>query len=187
VRTLSVFNSVSLDGFFTDAHGDIGWAHQGQDEEWQAFTADNASGGGELVFGRITYEQMASFWSSREAHDAMPLVAEQMNALPKIVFSRTLDEAAWQNTELVRGDPAEAIRRKKEEPGFDMVIMGSGTIVAALTEAGLIDEYQFVVHPVVLGAGRTLFEGVTAAVELRLVDTRRFGNGNVVLWYQPAD
>jgi dihydrofolate reductase len=182
---LSVFNSVSLDGYFTDRNGEIGWAHERDDDEWQAFTSENASGGGELVFGRVTYEMMAGFWSTPAAHDSMPVVAEQMNALPKLVFSRTLDEARWQNTELVKDDLPDAIRRKKEEPGLDLLVMGSGTIVAQLTAARLIDEYQLIVHPVVLGAGRTLFEGVEP-LDLQLVETRRFRNGNLVLWYRPA-
>jgi dihydrofolate reductase len=182
---LSVFNSVSLDGYFTDRNGEIGWAHERDDDEWQAFTSENASGGGELVFGRVTYEMMAGFWSTPAAHDSMPVVAEQMNALPKLVFSRTLDEARWQNTELVKDDLPDAIRRKKEKPGLDLLVMGSGTIVAQLTAARLIDEYQLIVHPVVLGAGRTLFEGVEP-LDLQLVETRRFRNGNLVLWYRPA-
>ena len=187
MRALRVFNSISLDGYFTDAHGDLSWAHERQDDEWQAFTSENASGGGELVFGRVTYEMMVSFWPTPEAHDAMPVVAEQMNRLPKVVFSRTLDDATWENTELIRDDPAEAIRLKKQEPGRDLLVMGSGTLVAQLTAARLIDEYQLVVHPVVLGAGRTLFEGLAEPVDLELVNTRRFGNGNIVLWYRPAD
>jgi dihydrofolate reductase len=103
------------------------------------------------------------------------------------VFSRTLDDATWENTELVRADPVETIGRMKQEAGRDLLVMGSGTLVAQLTEARLIDEYQFVVHPVALGAGRTLFEGVAKPVDLQLVNSRRFGNGNVVLWYRPAD
>jgi dihydrofolate reductase len=187
VRALRVFNSITLDGYFAGALGDLSWAHERQDDEWRAFTTENASGGGELVFGRVTYEMMVSFWPTPEAHDAMPIVAEQMNALPKVVFSRTLDDATWENTELVRADPVETIGRMKQEAGRDLLVMGSGTLVAQLTEARLIDEYQFVVHPVALGAGRTLFEGVAKPVDLQLVNSRRFGNGNVVLWYRPAD
>jgi dihydrofolate reductase len=184
MRKVKVFNSISLDGYFTDAHGDMDWAHRGEDDEWQAFTSENAQGGGELVFGRVTYELMAGFWPTEEAHQAMPVVAEQMNSLPKVVFSRSMDDAAWSNTELIADDIVDAVARKKQDAGDDMVIMGSGTIVAQLTEAGLIDEYQFVVHPVVLGAGRTLFEGVGA--DLALTGSRSFTNGNVVLWYEPV-
>src|SRR5438105_4358563 len=97
MRKLIVFNHVSLDGFFVDANGQMNWAHK-QDAEWNAFVAENASGGGELWFGRITYELMASFWPTPQAMQTMPIVAEQMNNLPKVVFSRTLDKATWNNT-----------------------------------------------------------------------------------------
>ena len=186
MRTLSVFNAISLDGYFTDAHGDMSWAQQ-QDPEMDDFTNENASGGGELVFGRVTYEMMMGFWTTREAHEAMPVVAEQMNKLPKVVFSRTLDEATWTNTELIRDDIVEAMHQRKQAPGPDMVIMGSGTIVAQLTEARLIDSYQLVVNPIVLGNGRTLFEGVTSRLNLQLTSTREFKNGNVVVTYELPD
>lgn len=185
MRKLHVFNSISLDGYFTDAHGDMSWAHQQQDAEWEAFTSENASGDGELVFGRVTYDLMASYWPTPEASESMPVVAERMNSLQKIVFSRTLDQAAWANTELIKRDPASAIQAKKQESGPDMVIMGSGTIVSQLTAAQLIDEYQLVVNPIVLGAGRTLFEGVSDKLSLELTNSKTFGNGNVVLWYRP--
>lgn len=185
MRKLSVFNSVSIDGYFTDAHGDMSWAHR-QDPEWEDFASGNASGGGVLLFGRITYELMASYWPTPAALEALPVVAEQMNALPKVVFSRTLTEASWQNTELVTGDIEAAVQRMKQEPGPDMVIMGSGTIVAQLTEARLIDEYQIVLTPIALGSGRTMFDGVREKVDLRSTSSRVFDNGNVVLGYEPA-
>lgn len=184
MRKLTVFNQVSLDGYFTDAHGDMSWAHR-QDAEWAAFAAENARGGGELVFGRVTYDLMASHWPTPTAKAQNPVIADRMNALPKVVFSRTLDAASWSNTRLLRGDLATEVRKLKQESGPDMVIIGSGTIVAQLTQARLIDGYQIVVLPVVLGAGRTLFEGVSK-ISLRLVNTRVFGNGNVVLWYEPS-
>jgi dihydrofolate reductase len=111
-------------------------------------------------------------------------VAEQMNDLPKIVFSRTLDHASWHNTRLVQGDPAAEVRKMKQEPGMDMVIMGSGTIVSQLTQARLIDEYQIVVIPIVLGQGRTMFEGLQERLPLKLIKMRTFGNGNVWLCYE---
>jgi dihydrofolate reductase len=167
---LMVFNSVTLDGYFTDAKGDMSWAHAGGDDpEWQAFVAGNASGGqGALVFGRRTYEMMAGFWPTDAARAQMPEVAEGMNSMPKVVFSRTMARADWVNTRLVTTDPAAEIRRLKKEGGPDMVVLGSGTIVAQLTEAGLVDEYQMVVCPVVLGAGRTMFDGVASAPALTL-------------------
>jgi len=184
MRKLIVFNQVSLDGYFTDVDGDMSWAHK-QDAEWNAFVAENAGSGGELLFGRITYELMKSYWPTPAAAKAVPVVAERMNNLPKIVFSKTLDKASWNNTKLVGGDLAAEIRKMKNEPGEQMVIMGSGTIVSQLTAEGLIDEYQIVVNPIVLGEGRTMFEGIKRKLNLKRTKTRSFGNGNVLLCYEP--
>ncbi len=186
MRRLTVFNSVTLDGYFSGTNGDMSWAHKvADDAEWNEFVAANASGGGGLVFGRVTYQMMAGYWPTPLALANSPVVAERMNALPKIVFSRTLDEAAWNNTTLLRGDPAAEMRRLKGEPGDDMTILGSGSIVAQLAGAGVIDEYQVIVNPLVLGGGRTMFEGVEERLPLKLRRSRVFGNGNVLLCYEP--
>ena len=182
MRKLGVFNQVSLDGFFTDARGDMSWAHK-HDPEWQSFTAENASGEVVLVFGRITYELMAGYWPTPAALEQNRAVAERMNALQKIVFSRSLESVSWTNTRLMQTDIVSATRELKTEPGPDLLIMGSGTIVSQLTEAGLIDEYQVVVNPIVLGDGRTMFSGIRDRREFHLDKARTFRNGNVVLWY----
>ena len=187
MRKLVVFNSVTLDGYFTGSGGDLSWAHAGgQDKEWNAFVEGNASGGGVLLFGRITYAMMAGYWPTPEAKKSFPVVAERMNALPKVVFSRTLDEVSWENTTLVKGDLAGEVRRLKGQPGEGIVILGSGSIVSQLAQAGLIDEYQFVVVPVALGRGRTMFEGIKEKRTLKLTGTRSFGNGNVFSTYATA-
>ena len=183
MRKLIVFNNVSLDGYFTDHLGDMSWAHN-QDAEWNAFTQENARDGGELVFGRKTYDLMVSFWPTQQAAQMMPEVAANMNRLPKIVFSKSLVSAKWNNTRLMKGDLAEDTRNLKQEPGPCLVLMGSGSIVSQLAQAGLIDEFQIVVHPLVLGAGRTLFEGGKRRLDLTLADTRTFKNGNVLLILQ---
>jgi len=185
MRKLSVFNSVSLDGFFTDRNHDVTWAHRNNNDEWGEFVAQNASGEGMLLFGRITYEMMAGYWTTPMAMQDEPVVAKGINAMPKVVFSRTLDKATWNNTKLVKGDLITEVRTMKSESGPDMVILGSGSIVAQLTEAKLIDEYQFALNPVVLGEGRTMFEGVPEEVWLNLTRTRSFSNGNVFLCYEP--
>src|SRR5262245_33369751 len=115
-----------------------------------------------------------------------PVVAERMNALPKVVFSRTLDKASWNNTKLVKGDMVAEIRKMKKEPGEGMAILGSGSIVSQLAQEGLIDVYQVVVNPIVLGRGRTMFDGVKEKLKLKLTKTRTFGNGNVFLCYESA-
>jgi dihydrofolate reductase len=185
MRKLTVFNNVSLDGYFTDANGDMSWAHK-QDPEWAAFTAENAGGDAELLFGRVTYELMASFWPTEQAKQIAPAVAEGMNRMRKSVFSRTLEKASWQNTRIVKGDLVSEVRKMKSAPGPDLLLMGSGQIIAQLTDARLIDVYQIVVTSTILGRGRTMFEGVTGRPSLTLTKTRSFTNGNVVLWYSLA-
>jgi dihydrofolate reductase len=185
MRKLVAFHQVTLDGYFFGPNGDISWAHKGsEDGEWNAFVAGNAQGGGLLIFGRVTYELMASYWPTPQAFANDPVVARQMNDLPKVVFSRTLGSARWSNTKLVRGDMAAAIRTAKAESGKQMAILGSGSIVSQLAQDGLIDEYQIVVNPVVLGSGRTLFDGIRGQLTLRLTKTRTFGNGKVLLCYK---
>ena len=187
MRKLIVFNQVTLDGYFAGMNGDISWAHRStKDPEWSAFVEGNARAGGVLVFGRITYELMIRYWPTPDALKNDPVVAERMNNLPKVVFSRTLDKASWNNTKLVKGDPAAEMRKMKQEPGEDMAIFGSGSIVSQLAQEGLVDEYQIVVIPVVLGKGRTMFDGIKRKLTLKRTKTRSFGNGNVLLCYEPA-
>jgi dihydrofolate reductase len=185
MRKLVVFNMVSLDGFFVDGKGDMSWARK-NDAEWSAFANENASGNGVLVFGRITYGLMAGYWPTPMALQNSPVVAKGMNDMPKIVFSRTLDNASWSNTKLVKGDLAAEMRKLKNEPGANLVILGSGSIVSQLAQQNLIDEYQIALSPIVLGDGRTMFEGVTEKLHLKLTKSRTFGNGTVFACYQPG-
>jgi dihydrofolate reductase len=184
MRKLIVFNLVTLDGYFSGQGGDISWHNV--DEEFNKYAIEKVKAGNTLLFGRATYELMASFWPTPEAIKNDPIVAERMNSLPKIVFSRTLDKAEWNNTRIVKGDMLPEIRRMKQESGKDMTILGSGSIVSQLAPHGLIDEYQIMVNPVVLGKGETMFEGIQDKLALKLTKTRIFGNGNVLLHYEPA-
>lgn len=189
MRKVSVFNQISLDGYFTDAKGDMSWAHEGSDDpEWKAYVDGNASGmDSTLLFGRITYQIMESFWPTPQAAEQLPKVADGMNRRHKIVFSKTLDAANWQNSTLVKTDPVAAVRQMKEKAGDEMLIMGSGTIISQLAAAGLIDAYQFVLSPLALGKGRTMFDGVAARVDMKHTSTRTFKNGKVVLGYESPD
>jgi dihydrofolate reductase len=185
MRRLSVFNNVSLDGYFVDAQGSMDFAYKGSDDpEWNEFVSGNASGEGALLFGRVTYDMMAGFWPTPHARAAMPAVAEGMNRRQKYVVSRTITTADWNNTTLLRGDLVSAIRALKQGDGPDVVILGSGSIVAQLAPAQLIDRYQLVVKPVVLGGGRTMFDGIPTPIALQPMHTRTFGNGSVVLSYE---
>lgn len=185
MRKLIVFNNITVDGYFTDKNNDMSWAHS-SDPEWDKFTAENAKGDAAFLFGRITYEMMAGFWPTPFAMENYPDVAKGMNDNPKIVFSKTMNKAEWKNSKLVKGDLIEEVKKIKNAPGSDILIFGSGTIVSQLTGAGLIDEYQIVVHPLVLGSGRTMFEGMKNKVKLKLNNQRSFKNGNMLLYYEPV-
>ncbi len=182
MRKLSVFDTITLDGYFTDNKGDMSWAHR-NDAEWNEFGSGNASGNGMLLFGRVTYQMMASYWPSDAAMKAMPEVAAGMNRMSKAVFSRSLDAVSWKNTRLLKGEIGAETARLKQEDGPDIVILGSGSIVSQLAELKLIDEFQLVISPTALGAGRSLFEGVKDRLSFALKSSRAFKNGNVVLTY----
>ena len=181
---LNMFNSVSLDGYFTDSSNDMSWAHAGGDDtEFQEFVAGNAKGAGALVFGRVTYEMMASFWPTPMAAQAMPEVAAGMNRAAKYVFSRNLKTTDWVNSTVLHGDPVTEIVKLKSAGGSSLTVLGSGSIVKQLAAAGLIDDYQLMVCPVILGSGRTLFDGIPGRPTLKLANSRAFKNGKVFLHY----
>jgi dihydrofolate reductase len=181
---LNMFNSVSLDGYFTDSSNDMSWAHAGGDDaEFQKFVAGNAKGESALMFGRVTYEMMAGFWPTPMAAQSMPEVAAGMNRARKYVFSRNLKKADWINTTVLNGDPVREIAKLKHADGPGLTILGSGSIVKQLVAAGLIDDYQLMVCPVILGSGRTLFGGIPGRPALKLANSRAFRNGKVFLHY----
>lgn len=138
------------------------------------------------MFGRKTYELMKSYWPTDEARQRMPEVAAGMEAMEKVVFSRSLKEPGWKNARIVNGDLVEEVRKLKEGAGHPLLILGSGSIVSQLTKERLIDSYTMVIWPIVLGAGRTMFEGVEGVVDLKKVDEKTFANGNIVATYELA-
>ena len=184
MRKLTVFNLMTLDGYIAGEGGDISWHNV--DEEFQELAKAASNSGNTLLFGRVTYELMAGFWPTPEAIRTDPIVAAGMNKSEKIVFSRTLQKADWNNTRLVKDDMLAEVRRLKQGSGKDLTVLGSGSIVAQLAQEGLIDEYQVLLNPVVIGKGKTMFEGLKNRLALKLVRTRTFGNGNVLLTYVPA-
>jgi dihydrofolate reductase len=187
MRKILAFTNVTLNGFFAGPNGDLSWAHRADDDaDWNEFVKENAAGGGELLFGRVTYEMMIQYWPTPAAEKNDPEVARQMNSLPKYVVSRTLKNPTWNNTKVISGDLVTEVRRLKDAPGRDIAILGSGSIVAQLAQEKLIDDYQVVVHPVALDAGKTLFSGVNDKLTLKLMSSRVFKNGNVMLSYVPA-
>ena len=181
---LNMFNNISLDGYFTDADNDMSWAHAGGDDaEFREFTSANAKGASGLIFGRVTHDMMASFWPTPMAAERMPEVAAGMNRAAKYVFSRNLKKSDWANTAVLNGDPVAEIAKLKRGDGPGLTILGSGSIVTQLAAAGLIDDYQLIVCPVILGSGRTLFEGISNRPSLKLANSHAFRNGKVFLHY----
>jgi len=181
MRDVIMFNAITLDGFFEGPGNDLSWHRV--DEEFNAFAWEQIKGCDAILFGRKTYEMMASYWPSPEGVTDDPVTAEMMNTWPKIVFSRTLKEAAWNNTRLAN-NAVDEVRRLKDQPGKPLTIFGSANLCAGLTAAGLIDQYRLLVMPVILGNGVPLFHHVESQLNLNLVDTRIFKNGNVLLTYR---
>jgi len=189
VSKVVVTEFVSLDGVVEDP----GWTFQFEGEEQENFKFDELSAADALLLGRVTYEGFTAAWPDMMEQYEGPRRAElgeyadMMNGYPKYVVSATLQEPLeWNNSTLIKGNVAEEVSRLKQEPGKDILVFGSGELVDTLMEHDLIDEYRLMVFPVVLGSGKRLFrDGVDTKV-LRLVDTKAFGSGVVVLTYQPA-
>jgi len=183
MRKVNVFNFITLNGFYKGPNDDTSWHEHGKSEEGE-FAAEGAKSKSTLLFGRKTYEMMASFWPTPFAMEAMPVVAQNINSRPKIVFSTTLKEPGWNNVKIINGNLTEHVRRMKTEAGEDMTILGSGSIVAQLAGQNLIDEYQLAIYPIALGRGKSPFQGLTTPLNLELATTRAFRNGNVLLSYR---
>jgi dihydrofolate reductase len=180
---LGVFNFVTLNGYFKGPNEDISWHRHGAEE--QEYAAEGASSDSILLFGRITYQMMASYWPTPQAMKDLPEVAKGMNKSEKIVFSRTLKKADWNNTRIIKENMIEEVKTLKKQAKSDMTILGSGSIISQLADAGLIDHYQIMVDPVALGAGTTLFHGMKRKLDLQLTSTRTFKSGVVLLVYHP--
>jgi len=187
MRKVLLSNLVTLDGFFAGPKGELDWHIV--DEEFNQYAIDLLSKVDALLFGKVTYQLMADYWPAAATNPSTPKsdveIADKMNNLPKIVFSKTLQEVKWNNSRLVKDNIAEEISKMKQQPGKDMVIFGSGSIVSTFMQHGLIDEYRIIVNPIVLGNGKPLFKGINGKQNLKLLKTRVFGSGVVILYYQP--
>jgi len=161
------------------------------DEELHRHAAENLGQADALLFGRVTYEMMEAAWRAPAQTGARPDWMEEwmepfartIDAARKYVASSTLDRVDW-NAELVRGDLGKAVQQLKREPGTGLFV-GGVKLALSLTELGLIDEYEFIVHPRLSGHGPTLFAGLSKHVDLRLVSLREFGSGAVAMRYEP--
>jgi dihydrofolate reductase len=184
LKKLISFMAVTLDGYHEGPNGEFDWPNV--DDEFYEFSISQLNDIDTLVFGRATYEGMASYWPTAAALESDPIVAEKMNTIRKVVVSRTLDAADWQNTTLVKGKAADAISELKQRPGKYLAVFGSSELTANLLEQGLVDELRVMVMPILLGAGNSLFRTLNGRVPLELRQTRTFSSGNVLLVYRPA-
>lgn len=184
MRRIFLFMMISLDGYYEGPKGDLSWHNV--DEEFNEFAIQQTSEVDALLFGRKTYEVMASYWPTEAAIKDDPEVSSLMNSLPKIVISKTLESVDWNNTRLVKENVGEEITKLKQQPGREIAIFGSSDLAVSLAQMDLIDEYRIMVCPVILGEGKPLFKGVLNKLDLRLVKSRTFLSGNVLLYYQPA-
>lgn len=182
MRKVILFNMMTLDGFFEGPNHDINWHNV--DEEFNQFAIEQLNTADGLIFGRTTYEMMASYWPTSDAIEDDPVVAGWMNKLPKFVFFRTLLKADWQNTTLIKGDAVQELTRLKQLPGKDLFIFGSADLAQTFFQNGLIDEIRVMINPLLLGSGTPQFKQSRHPTPLKLVNTRTFTNGNVLLFYQ---
>ncbi len=184
MRRVLFFMMITVDGYYAGPNGDIDWHNV--DGEFNEFAIAQLNEADTLLFGRSTYELMASYWPTPAAVQDDPEVAGKMNSLSKIVFSTTLERATWQNTRLIKGGIAAEVARLKQEPGKAMLILGSSQLATAFIDQGLLDEARLMVNPVALGRGKSVFAGIKDRLKLRLTKTRTFGSGNVLLCYEPV-
>ncbi|HXS38154.1 MAG TPA: dihydrofolate reductase family protein [Flavipsychrobacter sp.] len=181
MRKIIVSNLVSLDGFFEDENHQLDWFVV--EEEFLEYARNMLNSVDIILFGRRTYEYMADYWPNDTDND--PVITHKMNNLAKIVFSTSLKTVDWNNSILIKDNIEEEMIRLKQQHGKDMVILGSGTIVSAFAQLGLIDEYRIIVNPVILGKGTPLFQNVEERIKLRLLTTERLSSGVIILYYEP--
>jgi len=178
------FMVVTLDGYYEGPNGEFDWPNV--DDEFNEFAISQINDIDTLLFGRATYEGMASYWPTPAADEDDPVIADRMNTIPKIVFSSTLGTADWQNTRLVTDGAADAIAELKQQRGGDLALFGSPTLTASLIEQGLVDELRVMVQPILLGGGKSLFSALTRRVPIELLRATVFHSGNVLLTYRPV-
>jgi dihydrofolate reductase len=178
-----MWNLVTLDGFFEGRKSwELDWHEYAWGPELEKFAIEEGKSADMLLFGRVTYEGMYASWPSQKGK-----IADFMNNTPKVVFSRTLKVAKWNNTRLVRGNAEEEVARLKRQPGKDMLIFGSARLSSALMRRGLIDEYRLGLTPVILGGGTPLFKQSPERMRMKLIEARPLKSGCVILRYKPKN
>lgn len=174
---------VSLDGFIEGLNKDIEW--HVWDEEMNKYMNDFFTIVDTIILGRVAYQLLADFWPTSAADKEDPTITHYMNKLPKIVFSKTLSAIEWNNSRLVKDNIEEELLNLKKQRGKNMVIFGGADIASTFMHHDLIDEYRIIVNPVVLGSGNPLFKNTMNKLDLKLINTKIFNCGNVLLHYKP--
>jgi len=182
MRKVIMWNMVTIDGFFEGPKSwEIDWHEDVWGEELEQFSLEQSKSIGMLLFGRVTYQGMAAYWQSATGE-----IAKFMNNVPKVVFSKTLEKAEWNNTRLVKENPEEEVANLKRQPGEDIFIFGSANFSSTLMRHGLIDEYRLGFNPIVLGGGNPLFKTSPNRMRMKLLEARTLNSGVVILRYEPA-
>lgn len=181
MRKLILFNLVTVDGFFEGKNGDINWHNV--DEEFNEFAISQLKQADALLFGRKTYELMRNYWPAEKGEHDSAEIAHLMNSMEKYVFSRTMQQTDWNNSQLIRENGWKEIERLKNREGKNILIFGSAELFAGLLDKGLVDEMRIVINPVLLGSGEPLFKNREYKISLQLLKAKVFGNGNVLLTY----
>lgn len=180
MRKLIMWNIVTLDGMFEGTtHWDLPWHEQIWGEELEQFSLEQLRSADMLVFGRVTYEGMASYWRTAKGE-----IADYMNRLPKLVVSRSLTAADWNNTTLLRDNAVEELAALKRQGDGNMFVFGSANLSETLMNENLFDEYRIGIAPLIAGSGRRLFSNGTKQQQLVLTDTRALSIGCVIIRYQ---
>jgi len=181
MRKLIMWNLVTLDGFFEGPKSwEIDWHDTVWGEELEQYAIKQSKSTGMLLFGRVTYEGMASFWPTQKGE-----IADFMNTIPKVVFSRTLKKADWNNTRLVKENAVEEVAKLKREPGKNLFVFGSADLSATFLKHGLFDELDLALTPVLLGHGNPLFKPDAKRLKMTLLEARPLKSGGVILRYEP--
>jgi dihydrofolate reductase len=180
MRRVIVSMSMSLDGLVAPAKGAPDHRAGPEDPELKRIKLGWLSQVGTHAMGRVTYEEMAAHWPFSTDDYAAP-----MNDLPKVVFSKTLEKADWDESRVARGDIAEEISALRQEPGGDILAWGGASFVQDLARRSLVDEYRLVINPVALGDGLPLFKDLAAPIALQLVEARTFATGAALHVYRP--
>jgi dihydrofolate reductase len=183
MRKIVLFNLITLDGYFEGANADISWHNV--DQEFNDFAVAQLRTADMLLFGRKTYQLMAAYWATEDGIKDNPVIAELMNEIDKIVFSKSLEKAQWDHTRLISENALDEVKKLKSLPGKDVFIFGSADLSSTLIQHHLIDEFRIMINPLILGNGTPMFKNVTAKIDLQLLKTKVFGNGNVLLNYIP--